>query len=147
MAANPFTRGTCPGRARPPHRASFEMGHAKGGGRKKCTPNAISPRTRKAIAAAAKRIARGSNLNRHHWQRVIDNYPLITEALEHQGKLFAPREAVNPGDGMDAWLRRARPRCLLRLPSRTPGLTGDEAVTAGKPYVSTPQTFRDNVVM
>jgi hypothetical protein len=94
MAANPFTRGTCPGRARPPHRASFEMGHEKHGGRKKGTPNAMSPRSRKAIAAAAKRIARGTNLNRRHWLRVIDNNPLITEALEHQGKFTlygAPR--------------------------------------------------------
>ena len=54
MAANPFTRGTCPGRARPPHRAGFKMGHAKRGGRKKGTRNAISPRSRKAIAAAAR---------------------------------------------------------------------------------------------
>ena len=49
MAANPFTRGTCPGRARPIHRAGFKMGHAKLGGRQKGTPNAISPRARKAI--------------------------------------------------------------------------------------------------
>ena len=86
MAVNPFTRGTSPGRARPSHRGSFKMGHAKRGGRKKGTPNAISPRARKAIAAAAKRIARGTTLNHDHWQRVIDNNPLITEALEHQGK-------------------------------------------------------------
>jgi hypothetical protein len=56
MTANPFTRGTCPGRARPRHRASFAPGHAKRGGRQKGTPNAISPRARKAIAAAAKRL-------------------------------------------------------------------------------------------
>jgi hypothetical protein len=91
MAANPFTRGTCPGRARPPHRASFAMGHAKHGGRKKGTLNAISPRARKAIAAATKRLARSillnrHHLNRHHWQRLIDNNPLIIEACEHQGK-------------------------------------------------------------
>src|SRR6516162_2587872 len=86
MAANPFTRGTCPGRARPPHRAGFKMGHAKQGGREKGTPNAISPRSRKAIAAAARRIARGTSLNRYHWQRQINKNPLITEAHEHQGK-------------------------------------------------------------
>jgi len=94
MAANPFTRGTCPGRARPPHRGSFARRHAKHGGRKKGTPNAISARVRKAIARAAKRIARGTNLNRQYWQRVIDKNPLITEALEHQGKFTlggAPR--------------------------------------------------------
>jgi len=54
MTANAFTRGTCPGRARPHHRGSFAMGHAKRGGRQKGTPNAISPRARTAIAAAAK---------------------------------------------------------------------------------------------
>ncbi len=95
MAANPFTRGTYPGRARPPHRGSFKMGHEKRGGRKKGTPAAISLRTRKAIAAAAKRIARGSSkLNHHHWQRLIDNNPLITKAYERQGKFTltgAPR--------------------------------------------------------
>jgi hypothetical protein len=85
MAANPFTRGTCPGRARPPDRGGFKMGHAKRGGRKKGTPNAISPRARKAIAAAAKRIARGIHLNRYHWGRLIDRNPLITAAIEHQG--------------------------------------------------------------
>jgi len=91
MAANPFTRGTCPGRARPIHRAGFKMGHAKLGGRQKGTPNAISPRARKAIAAAvaaaARRIARGTNLSRPHWRRVILKNPLITEAQEHQGKV------------------------------------------------------------
>jgi hypothetical protein len=86
MAANPFTRGTSPGRARPPHRGSFKMGHEKRGGRKKGTPNAISPRARKAIAAAAKRITRGTGLSRRHWQRVIDTNPLIIEALQKQGK-------------------------------------------------------------
>jgi hypothetical protein len=94
MAANPFTRGTCPGRARPPHRGSFARGHAKRGGRKTGTPNAISPRARKAIAAAARRIARGTNLSRRHWRRVILKNPLITEAHEHQGKFTlggAPR--------------------------------------------------------
>jgi hypothetical protein len=94
MAANPFTRGTCPGRARAPHRGSFKMGHEKRGGRKKGTPDAISPRARKAIAAAARRIARGTSPNRYHWQRIFNNNPLITEALERQGKFTltgAPR--------------------------------------------------------
>jgi hypothetical protein len=94
MAANPFTRGTCPGRARPPHQAGFVRGHTKRGGRKKGTPNAIPPRSRKAIAAAAQRIARGIHLNRYHWWRLIDHNPLITEALEHQGQFTlagAPR--------------------------------------------------------
>jgi hypothetical protein len=94
MAANPFTRGTCPGRARPPHRGSFAWRHTKRGGRKKGTTNAISARVRKAIATAAKRIAGGINLDRQHWQRVIDKNPLITEALSHQGKFTlggAPR--------------------------------------------------------
>src|SRR6516225_9852038 len=90
MAANPFTRGTCPGRARPPHQGSFRRGHAKRGGRKAGTPNAISPRARKAIAAAvataARRIARGTNPSRRHWRRVILKNPLIAEAHEHQGK-------------------------------------------------------------
>jgi hypothetical protein len=94
MAANPFTRGTCPGRARAPHRGSFKMRHEKHGGRKKGTPNAVSPRSRKAIAAAAKRIARGIHLNRYHWGRLINNNPLITPAIERQGMLTvsgAPR--------------------------------------------------------
>jgi hypothetical protein len=94
MAANPFTRGTCPGRARPRHRASFARGHAKRGGRQKGTPNAISPRARKAIVAAAKRLARGAPRDRYHWQRVINKNPLITEALEHQSQFTvagAPR--------------------------------------------------------
>jgi hypothetical protein len=99
MTANPFTRGTCPGRARPPHRGSFKMGHEKHGGRKKGTPNAMSPRAQKAIAAAAKRIARGIHLNRYHWGRLIDDNPLITEAREHQGKSTlagAPRSRSRP---------------------------------------------------
>ena len=86
MAANPFTRGTSPGRARPPHRGSFKMGHAKRGGRQKKTPNAISPRARKVIMAAAKRIPRGTTLNRNHWQWVIEKNPLINEARERQGQ-------------------------------------------------------------
>ena len=94
MAANPFIRGTCPGRARPIHRAGFKMGHAKLGGRKEGTPNAISARARKAIAAAAKRVPRGTSLNRNHWQWVIDKNPLINEARERQGQFTltgAPR--------------------------------------------------------
>ena len=98
MAANPFTRGTCPGRARPPHQGSFRRGHAKRGGRKAGTPNAISPRARKAIAAAvaaaARRIARGTNRSRRHWRRIILNNPLINEARERQGQFTltgAPR--------------------------------------------------------
>jgi len=86
MAANPFSRGTSPGRARPPHRGSFVRGHAKRGGRKKKTPNAISPRARKAIAAAAKRVPRGTTLNRNHWQWAIEKNPLINEARERQGQ-------------------------------------------------------------
>ena len=99
MAANPFTRGTCPGRARPRHRGSFARGHAKRGGRQKGTPNAISPRARKAIAAAAKRLARGAPRNRYRWQRVINKNPLITEALDHQGQFTlagAPRRRSRP---------------------------------------------------
>jgi len=94
MGANPFIRGTCPGPARPRHRGSFARGHAKRGGRQKGTPNAISSRARKAIAAVAKRIARGTKLNRRHWQRVIDKNPLVREAVEHQGQFTlagAPR--------------------------------------------------------
>jgi len=91
---NPFTRGTAPGRARPPHQGSFKRGHPKHGGRKEGTPNAISARARKAIAAAAKRIPRGTSLNRNHWQWVIDKNPLINEARERQGQFTltgAPR--------------------------------------------------------
>ena len=65
---NPFTRGTAPGRARPPHQGSFKRGHPKHGGRQKETPNAIPPRARKAIAAAAKRAPYGTSRNRNHWQ-------------------------------------------------------------------------------
>jgi len=103
MAANPFSRGTCPGRARPPHRGSFKMGHAKRGGRKTGTPNAISPRARKAIApavaAAARPIGSGTNPSRRHWRRVILTNPLIAKAQEHQRKFTSagtPRsEAAN----------------------------------------------------
>jgi hypothetical protein len=83
---NPFSRGTCPGRARPPHRGSFVRGHAKHGGRKKGTPNFVSARARKAVAAAAKRITGASRLSRGYGQRVIDTNPLISEALQQQGK-------------------------------------------------------------
>jgi hypothetical protein len=94
MAANPYSRGTSPGRARPHHQGSFLRGHAKVGGRQKGTPNAISPRARKAIAAAAKRLARGAPRNRYRWQRVINHNPLISEAVDHQGQFTqagAPR--------------------------------------------------------
>jgi hypothetical protein len=99
MAANPFTRGTCSGRARAPHRGGFKMRHAKHGGRKKGTPNAISARSRKAIAAAARRIARGIHLNRYHWWRLMDGNPLITAAIERQGMVTvsgAPRVRSRP---------------------------------------------------
>jgi hypothetical protein len=94
MAANPYSRGVTPGRARPHHRGSFLRGHAKVGGRQKGTPNAISPRARTAIAAAAKRLARGAPRTRYRWQRVINRNPLITEAVDHQGRFTqagAPR--------------------------------------------------------
>jgi hypothetical protein len=45
----------------------------------------ISARARNAVVAAAKRIPRAIHLSEQYWQRVIDNNPLITEALEHQG--------------------------------------------------------------
>jgi hypothetical protein len=86
MSANPYSRGTSPGRARPHHRGSFLRGHAKVGGRQKGTPNAISPSARKAITAAAKRLARGAPRTRYHWQRVFNHNPLIIEAREHQGQ-------------------------------------------------------------
>src|SRR5690349_780383 len=86
MPANPLTRGTSPGRARPPHRGSFARGHAKHGGRKKGTPNAVSSRVRTAIAAAAKQVITGSTLRYQHWEWVIDKNPLIAQALEQQGK-------------------------------------------------------------
>jgi hypothetical protein len=73
---------------------SFKPGHAKVGGRKQGTPNAISRRARTAIAAAAKRIPRGTTLNRNHWQWVIEKNPLINEARERQGQFTltgAPR--------------------------------------------------------
>ncbi|MFZ0990184.1 MAG: hypothetical protein WAN27_20940, partial [Xanthobacteraceae bacterium] len=38
------------------------------------------------IMAAAKRIPRGTTLNRHHWQWVIEKNPLINEARERQGQ-------------------------------------------------------------
>jgi hypothetical protein len=70
------------------------MGHAKRGGRQKGTPNAISRRARKVIMAAAKRIPRGTTLNRNHWQWVIEKNPLINQARERQGQFTltgAPR--------------------------------------------------------
>ena len=73
------------------------MGHARHGGRKTGTPNAISPRVRKAIAAVAKRITRGTRLSRQYWQRVIDNNPLIMETLKAGSRWPALRgfEAAN----------------------------------------------------
>src|SRR5437764_6163654 len=94
MPANPFTRGTSTGRARPPHRGSFQFGHSKRGGRKKGTRNAISPRVRKAVEAATKHITRGTTLTRQNWDWVIYKNPMIAEALEQQGKFTragAPR--------------------------------------------------------
>jgi hypothetical protein len=99
MAANPYSRGTSPGRARPHHRGSFLRGHAKVGGRQKGTPNAISPRARKAITGAAKRLARGAPRTRYHWQRVFNHNPLIIETREHQGQFTqagAPRRRSRP---------------------------------------------------
>ena len=140
MTANPFTRGTCPGRARPRHRASFERGHAKRGGRQKGTPNAISQRARKAIVAAAKRLARGTHRSRYHWELVIDNNPLITEALEHQGQFTlagAPRLRSRPFNmksfcqelsavamraiKTDQFVDRDLVQCLTLLAIRAPG--------------------------
>jgi hypothetical protein len=94
MAANPFTRGICPGRARPIHEGGFKRGQAKRGGRKKKAPNAIPARVRKAIETAVKRVVRGTNLPRKNWLWEIDNNPLIREAREHQGRFTlagAPR--------------------------------------------------------
>jgi hypothetical protein len=93
---NAFTRGTALGRARDALQrpGSFKPGHAKVGGRKQGTPNAISRRARTAIAAAAKRVPRGTTLNRNHWRWVIEKNPLINEARERQGQFTltgAPR--------------------------------------------------------
>jgi hypothetical protein len=87
MAANPFSRGTSPGRARPPHRGSFTRGHPKHGGRKKGTRNAISTRVRTAVTAAAKR--RLAKFSRHTWDPIMGLNPLIAEALEHQARFTA----------------------------------------------------------
>jgi hypothetical protein len=94
VAANPFTRGRCPGRARPPHQGSFKRGHPKHGGRQEETPNAFPPRARKAIAAAAKRAPYGTSRNRNHWQWWLEKNPLINEARQRQGQFTltgAPR--------------------------------------------------------
>jgi hypothetical protein len=50
-----FTRGTAPGRARDASQrpGSFKPGHAKVGGRKKGTPNALSVDYKNAVLAAA----------------------------------------------------------------------------------------------
>lgn len=52
---NPSNRGSAPGRARDPSKrpGTFKRGHAKVGGRKKGTPNAISADYQKAIYEAA----------------------------------------------------------------------------------------------
>ena len=58
-----------------------------------------SPRARKAIAAAAKRLARGAPRTRYRWQRIINRNPLISEALERQGQFTlagAPRLRSRP---------------------------------------------------
>jgi hypothetical protein len=77
MGANPYSRGTSPGRART------------------------------AIAAAAKRLARGAPRDRYHWQRVMNNNPLISEAVDHQGQFTlagAPARACTGGAGSSsAW--------------------------------------------
>ena len=140
MAANPFSRGTSPGRARPRHRASFARGHAKHGGRQTGTPNAISPRARNAIAAAAKRLARGAPRTRYHWQRVMNKNPLISEAVDHQGQFTqagAPRRRSRTFNmksfcqdlsavamraiQTDQFVERDLVQCLMLLAVRAPG--------------------------
>jgi hypothetical protein len=61
--ANPFTRGTAPGRTQLAHlrRGSFKPGHAKLGGRKRGTPNLVSPNYKRAIFEAAYRIGYDGN--------------------------------------------------------------------------------------
>jgi hypothetical protein len=93
-AGSPFTRGTAPGRARPPHQGSFKRGHPKHGGRQEGTPNGFPPRARKAIAAAAQRALYGTSRNRNHWQWWLEKNPLINEARQRQGQFTltgAPR--------------------------------------------------------
>lgn len=61
--ANAFTRGSAPGRARDESERpnSFEKGHQKMGGRKKGTPNALSPEYRNAVLEAAYRVGIDGN--------------------------------------------------------------------------------------
>jgi hypothetical protein len=56
--ANPFTRGSAPGRARDASErpGSFKAGHKKVGGRKKGTPNRISADYKRAVMAVADRV-------------------------------------------------------------------------------------------
>jgi hypothetical protein len=133
---NPFTRGTCPGRARPPHQGSFKRGHRKHGGRQEGTANAVSARARKAIAAAAKRAPYGTSRNRNHWQWVVEKNPLINEARERQGQFTltgAPRlrsrsfnmktfcqdlSALGHARDKDQRVRRSRSRRVSRAPGR-----------------------------
>lgn len=60
---NPYIRGSSPGRARDDLQrlGDFQRGHAKLGGRKKRTPNRISPSHKKAICEAAHRIGSDGN--------------------------------------------------------------------------------------
>jgi hypothetical protein len=56
--ANPFTRGSAPGRARDDSErpGSFKPGHKKVGGRKKGTPNRMSAEYKRAVMAVAGRV-------------------------------------------------------------------------------------------
>jgi hypothetical protein len=60
---NPFNRGSAPGRARDNSErpGSFKSGHAKLGGRKKGTPNAISADYNKVVLEAAYRVGSDGN--------------------------------------------------------------------------------------
>jgi hypothetical protein len=79
--------------SRPPHQGSFKRGHPKHGGRQAGTPNAISARVPKAIAAAAKRLARGAPRTRYRWQRLINKNPLITGHTSSKASEPTPRGA------------------------------------------------------
>jgi hypothetical protein len=71
-------------------RAAVNLGEDRG----PPTPNAIPPRARKAIAAAARRAPYGTNRNRNHWQWWLEKNPLINEARRRQGQFTltgAPR--------------------------------------------------------
>jgi len=61
--ANAFTRGSAPGRAREDweRKGSFQKGHAKVGGRRKGTPNAMSRDYTNAILEAAYRVGMDGN--------------------------------------------------------------------------------------